>query len=82
MVGKMTNLNLNNNKGMAEMKRNPEKMMKQLAGAMDPKMMNQLGGAGNIMNMMKNLGSMDGMQDMMKMFGGGARGGKGQRRMK
>lgn len=82
MVGKMSNMNMNNPKGMAEMQRNPEKMMSQLKGAIDPKMMGQLGGAGNLMNMMKGLGNMDNMQEMMNMFGGagGARGGRGGRR--
>lgn len=79
MVGKMSGMNMNNPKGMAEMQRNPEKMMKQLSGAMDPKMLGQLGGASNLMNMMKGLGNMENMQEMMSMFGGGARGGRGGR---
>lgn len=82
MVSKMSNLNMNNPKGMSEMQRNPEKMMKQMAGAMDPKMLSQLGGSGNLMNMMKGLGNMEGMKDMMSMFGGGARGGRGGRKFK
>jgi signal recognition particle subunit SRP54 len=35
------------------MMRNPNQMMSKLAGMMDPKMLGQMGGAGNIMNMMK-----------------------------
>jgi len=71
MVSKMSDLNLTNPKGMAEMQKNPEKMMKQLSGAMDPRMMKQIGGAGNLMNMVKNMGGMSGLKDMMGMFGGG-----------
>ena len=36
-------------------------MMKKLQGAMDPKMLAQLGGAGNMMKMMEEMGGMEGM---------------------
>jgi len=80
MVKKMSGMNLNNPKGMNEMQRNPDKMLGQLSKAMDPKMISQLGGAGNLMNMMKSFGNMEGMKDMMSMFGGGK--GKPQRKYK
>lgn len=38
--------------------------------ALDPKMMQQLGGMGNVMEMMKQMGKMEGLGDMMKMMGG------------
>jgi signal recognition particle subunit SRP54 len=79
MVGKMSSMGMNNPKGMQEMQRNPEKMMEKMSSAIDPRMVQQLGGKGNLMNMMKGLSSMEGMGDMMKMMGG-ARGGKGGRR--
>ena len=34
-------------------------MMQQLQGCMDPRMMQQLGGAENLMTMMKEMGKMD-----------------------
>ena len=36
-----------------------------MGNAMDPKMLQQMGGMGNIMNMVKQMGGMEGMQDMM-----------------
>jgi len=50
------------------MKRNPQQMMKQLQSAIDPAMLKQVGGMGNLMNMVKQMqegGGMDGMQEMM-----------------
>lgn len=79
MVGKMSGMNMSNPKAMAQMQRNPAKMMQNLSGAMDPRMLKQMGGTGNLMNMMKGLGDMEGMKDMMGMFGGGAA-GKGAKR--
>ena len=35
--------------------RNPEQIMGKLQGMIDPKVMAQLGGAGNLMNMMKEM---------------------------
>jgi len=34
--------------------------------ALDPKMLNQMGGMGNVMNMMKEMSKMEGFGDMMK----------------
>ena len=73
MVSKMSNMNLTNQKGMSEMQKNPEQMMKKLSGAMDPRIIKQMGGTGNLMNMVKNMGGMSGMKDMMNMFGGGGK---------
>ena len=47
-------------------------MMEQMQKAIDPRILNQMGGMGNVMNMMKDLGNMEGMQDMMKQMMGGA----------
>merc|ERR1719446_755013 len=67
---------------MNQMMRNPKQMMQKLQQTMDPKMLSKLGGAGNMMEMMKQMSDADGgqMADMMKkmqsgMAGGGA-GGK------
>jgi signal recognition particle subunit SRP54 len=75
MVGKMSNMNMSNPKAMAEMQRDPKKMMQNLSGAMDPRMLKQMGGASGLMNMMKGMGNMEGMGDMMNMLGG-AKGAK------
>lgn len=50
------------------MSRNPAGVMQQLSKAMDPRMLQQMGGAGNVMNMMKEMSNMD-MGDMQKMMG-------------
>lgn len=41
------------------LQRNPQGVMQQLSRAMDPKMLAQMGGAGNVMNMMKEMSKMD-----------------------
>ena len=46
--------------------RNSGQIMGKLQNMIDPKMMNQLGGAGNVMNMMKEMSS---NPDMAKMMG-------------
>jgi signal recognition particle subunit SRP54 len=45
---------------------------------MDPRMLAQMGGAGNLMNMMKELSKMDGgdMNKLMSQMGGMGLGGK------
>ena len=40
--------------------------MGKMKNAIDPKMLQQLGGMGNIMTMMKEMGKMDGMEGLMK----------------
>lgn len=63
--------------GMAQkMARNPQGVAQQLQKAMDPKMLAQMGGAGNMMNMMKQLSGMD-PKEMEKMMGGMGLGGLG-----
>jgi signal recognition particle subunit SRP54 len=57
--------------------RNPKAVMQQLQKAMDPRMMAQLGGAGNMMNMMKQMAGMDMSQMASMLGGGGGRGGGG-----
>lgn len=48
--------------------------MQQLQKAMDPRMLAQMGGAGNLMNMMKEMSGMD-QGDLKKMMGGMGMGG-------
>ncbi len=95
MVERMGKMNLDGLDNMAEvsfaflsnsvtvkMKRNPKQMMQQLQGALDPGIVKQMGGMGNLMNMVKQFqeggGGGAGMQDMMQnMMGGGGPGGGG-----
>ena len=51
---------------MSQLTRNPGQLMNKMKGIIDPQMLNSLGGMGNIMDMVKNMGSMPGMGDMMK----------------
>jgi hypothetical protein len=51
---------------LTQLQRNPGQVMAKMKNALDPKMMQQLGGMGNIMNMMKEMGKMEGMSDLMK----------------
>ena len=50
--------------------RNPNQIMGKLQSMIDPRMMAQLGGAGNIMNMMKEMSNNPQMQEMLKGMGG------------
>ena len=72
MVSKMSDMNIPGKANMADLQRNPKQMMEQMQKAIDPRILNQMGGMGNVMNMMKDLGNMEGMQDMMKQMMGGA----------
>jgi len=40
-------------------------MYKKLQSAVDPRMMKQLGGSANMMNLMKEMSKMEGMNDML-----------------
>ena len=51
------------------MKRNPNNVMQQLHKAMDPRMLQQMGGAQNVMNMMKEMSKLDNGGDMKGMLG-------------
>ena len=55
-----------------QMMRNPNQCMQQIQKAMDPRMIQQMGGSQNIMNLMKQMGGgpggpggMGGMEEMM-----------------
>lgn len=79
MVGRMGKLGLGDNMdNMDAIKKNPQKAMQQLQSAIDPGMLQQMGGMGNVMDMMKGMmapqegGGSNPMQDMMKNMMGGA----------
>lgn len=93
MIGKMgkSGLMRGGDAGLAQqMARNPQGVMQQLARSMDPRMLKQIGGAQNMMGMMKKMAGMDpsalqgmmgNMGDMAGLMGGAGRGGgKGRRR--
>ena len=86
MVGGMAKQGLlkqNESALMAKMQRDPKAVMAQLEKSMDPRMLAQMGGAGNLMELMKGMGG-DQMAQLMKQaggagggFGGGFGGGGG-----
>lgn len=45
-------------------------MMQKMKSAIDPSMLQKLGGMENVMSMMKEMGKMDGIQDLVKQFSG------------
>lgn len=68
MVSKMGKANLGKTNDMQQFMRNPQQMMKKVTGALDPKMLKQLGGPQNMMQMMKDMSKLD-MQEMMGSLG-------------
>lgn len=79
MVGNLSKLGIAG-KGAPDMNalmKNPAQLMQKLGGALNPQMINSLGGMENIMGMMKQFGAMEkngqlgGLGEMMKGFGGG-----------
>jgi len=67
-MGKTGMMNKPNARMAEHMKRNPNAVMNQLNKNLDPKLIQQLGGAGNVMNMMQQMSKKGGMPGM----GGGA----------
>mmetsp|Transcript_99878 Transcript_99878/g.278983 ORF Transcript_99878/g.278983 Transcript_99878/m.278983 type:complete len:522 (+) Transcript_99878:87-1652(+) len=87
MVGKMGKSGLFGKGGdMTQLSRNPGQVMQKMQGAMDPRLLQQMGGAQGMMKMMKEFGKMEGggmgglgglggmdpaaLQSMQKMMGG------------
>merc|ERR1719226_260683 len=70
MVGKMGKSGLFGKGGdLTQLQRNPGQVM-QMQSAMDPRMLQQMGGAQNMMKMMKEFGKMENMGGMMEGLGG------------
>merc|ERR1719454_2269755 len=71
MVGKMGKSGLFGKGGdMTQLGRNPGQVMQKMQSAMDPRMLQQTGGAQGMMKMMKELGKMEsggggGLESMM-----------------
>lgn len=58
LIGKVGPMNIGKNMNDPKaLMRNPNQLMGKLQSAIDPKIMAQLGGAGNLMNMMKEMSS-------------------------
>merc|ERR1712004_608042 len=71
MVGKMGKSGLFGKGGdMTQLGRNPAQVMQKMQSAMDPRMLQQMGGAQNMMKMMKEFGKMENMGGMMEGLGG------------
>jgi len=76
MVSKMGKMGFAKKGGdiQQQMMRNPNQMMQKMQKMIDPKMLKQMGGPQNMMNLMKEIGKMENMpdmQEMMRQFGGG-----------
>merc|ERR1719321_2261829 len=99
MVGKMGKSGLFGKGGdLTQLQRNPGQVMQKMQSAMDPRMLQQMGGAQNMMKMMKEVGNMEkmggGLGDMMggmdpaqlkqmqQMMGGGGGGGGAKPKMR
>ncbi len=70
--------------GVNELNRNPGAVANKLGNIVPQNVLQQLGGTGNLMNMMKDLGNMEGMEQFAGMArggggGGGRKGGRGKR---
>ena len=80
VVKKMGKTNLLKNDAAVnkQIARNPNQVMQQLSKAMDPRMLQQMGGAENMMKMMKQMNGMDPSQmgEMMSQMGMGGGGGR------
>ena len=59
------------------MMRNPGQVMGKLKNVVDPRMLKQIGGPQNLMNIVKEMGNMENMDEMMGMMGGAGGGGGG-----
>merc|ERR1719329_399367 len=71
MVGKMGKSGLFGKGGdMTQLGRNPGQVMQKMQGAMDPRMLQQMGGAQGMMKMMKEFGKMENMGGIGDMMGG------------
>jgi signal recognition particle subunit SRP54 len=72
VIGKMHKSNLlkgGDSNLMKQIQRNPNAVMQQLSKTMDPRMLQQMGGTQNMVNMMKQMSKMN-KGDMQNMFGG------------
>jgi len=76
MVGKMGKAGLMKETGQNDMTRNPKQVMQKLQSCVDPMMLQQMGGAQNMFNLMKQ------MEDAQDEGGGSGAGGKAKKTKK
>ncbi|GBE60471.1 signal recognition particle SRP54 [Babesia ovata] len=69
MVGNMGKAGLNKESAVQSMMRNPQQMMSRLQHMIDPKLLQRMGGAGNLFKFMKELSQNENMAGMMKQMG-------------
>jgi len=60
MIGKMGKAGLMKDSGDVELKRNPKQVLNKLQSCVDPQMLKQMGGAENMMNLMKKMEEVEG----------------------
>merc|ERR1712146_522218 len=71
MVGKMGKSGLFGKAGdLTQLQRNPGQVMQKMQSAMDPRVLQQMGGAHNMVKMMKEFGKMENMGGMLDGMGG------------
>ena len=71
MIKNLGGLNMGRGNELQNLMRNPNQIMQKLGGAMNPQMIQSLGGMENIMGMLKQFGSMEKsgqMPDLAKMM--------------
>ena len=64
IVGKMGGLVKGKGGELAQIQRNPNQFMNKLNGMLPQNLINQMGGTGGIMNMMKEFSNMEGLQNL------------------
>jgi len=64
MVSKMKHLKIGKNGEMPQMARNPQQAMAQMGKCLDPRMLKQIGGMSGLQNLMKSMNGMDPSQLM------------------
>ncbi|OEH79156.1 signal recognition particle 54 kda [Cyclospora cayetanensis] len=71
MISKMGKVGLTKEAALQNLSRNPQQLLSRMQAAIDPRVLRQMGGAGNVMNILKELqsGEMGDMQEMMRQFG-------------
>lgn len=72
MVGRMGKIGLTKEAALQNLSRNPQQLLGKMQAAIDPRILRQMGGAGNMMNLLRELQSADmgDMQEMMRQFSG------------
>lgn len=71
MITNLSKVNMGKGNEMQNLMRNPNQIMQKLGGALDPRMVQSLGGMDNIMDMMKQFGGMGGAGGLPGMGKGG-----------